>query len=122
MTASKYHNKRTSVDGFSFASQAEAKRYGELKLLQRAGEISGLTLQPRFVCVIGGVKVCTYIADFAYFENNRRVVVDVKGFATPVYKLKKKLVMALNPGLVILDGTENKRGGRPSARELARAA
>ena len=101
MTASKYRNKKTVVDGVTFASKAESDRYSQLKLLQRAGQISGLVCQPKFICVVGGVKVCTYIADFSYFEKDKQVTEDVKGYATDVFRLKRRLVEALNPGMTI---------------------
>lgn len=91
----KYGNRKVEVDGITFASAKEARRYGELKLLERAGEISSLRTQPRFPIVINGVKVCTYVADFAYFEGEPTCVVeDVKGFKTDVYKIKRKLMKA----------------------------
>ena len=94
---SKYNAVRTVVDGITFASKAEARRYGELKLAQAAGEIYGLALQPKFPLVVNGVKVATYIADFEYFTDGaRRVIEDVKGVRTPVYRLKKKLTEVLH--------------------------
>ena len=92
---SKYRNKKMVVDGYTFDSMAEAKRYGELKLLEQAGKISHLARQTRFKCYVNRQPICIYIADFAYNENGIEVVEDVKGVATPVYKLKKKLVEAL---------------------------
>jgi glutamine synthetase type III len=121
MGRSKYGAVRTEVDGITFASKAEARRYAELRLLEKAGEITKLQLQPKFDIYVDNftvaerlkasarraslprVKVCTYVADFAYdiktlsaSENDRyeRVVEDVKGMKTPVYRLKKKLVEA----------------------------
>ncbi len=94
----KYRNVPTVVDGVTFSSKAEARRYGELKLLQRAGQIAALELQPKFTLTVNGVKVCKYIGDFAYIEvNGSRVVEDVKSPATKanrVYQLKKKLLRA----------------------------
>ena len=107
----KYGAKPTEVDGIRFASTKEAKRYQELKLLERAGEIINLELQPRFELLVplpkghpdAGTRlkcVGTYIADFAYTEPgyrpllDRRVVEDVKGFKTPLYRWKKKHVEA----------------------------
>ena len=84
-------------------SRAEAKRCAELHLLQRAGEIHRLEMQPKFLCQVNGVKICTYIADFAYFTKAERIIEDVKGRATDVYKLKKKLVEALHPGVKIVE-------------------
>lgn len=106
---SKYGAIRTTIDGVTFASKAEAKRYRELKILERAGEIFDLELQPKFpiyASVHGRIRhcgdkpICTYVADFRYREGaetvigGRLVVEDVKGMKTPVYRLKKKLVEA----------------------------
>lgn len=99
MAFSKYSAKPTIVDGIRFASKAESRRYSELKNLERANIISGLTLQPKFPLIVNGAKVCTYIGDFAYIEDAKYVVEDVKGFATPDYKIKRKLLLALTPGL-----------------------
>ena len=90
----KYGNRKVEVDGHTFDSAAEAKRYGELKLLVRAREISKLELQPKFDLFGSGLtKVCSYRADFGYTEiaTGRRVTEDVKGMKTPVYRLKAKL-------------------------------
>ena len=89
----KYGKIKFTVDGITFASKAEARRYGELKLLVRAGEIQNLELQPKFALVgIGATKICQYRADFAYQHTNGPLVVeDVKGMKTPVYRLKAKL-------------------------------
>lgn len=87
----KYHAQPTIVDGIKFASKAEAKRYSELKLLERAKEIGGLCCQPRYTIVVNGKKVCDYIADFSYHDGKKYVVEDVKGVRTPLFVLKKKL-------------------------------
>lgn len=93
---SKYGNVKTEVDGIVFDSKAEAKRYGELKLLLRSGDIQSLVWQPKLPIVVNGIKVATYIADFTYFDMRKpgHVFEDVKGVRTAVYKLKKKLVKA----------------------------
>lgn len=102
---SKYNAIRTTVDGITFDSKAEAARYSELKLLQAAGEIYGLALQPTFPLVVNGVKVATYIADFEYFAAGaRRVIEDVKGVKTPLYRLKKKLVKVIH-GVEVVEVT-----------------
>lgn len=93
---SKYGNKPTEVDGIRFASKREAHRYTELKLLERAGKISALRLQPAFPLDVNGVPVCHYRADFAYVENGRRVVEDSKGYRTDVYKIKRALMKAIH--------------------------
>ena len=106
---SKYHAKPCVVDGIRFASQKEAKRYGELKLLEKAGAIHLLTLQPEFELWSGAGKgyvqtpIGTYRADFSYCECpggagncgwSLVTVEDVKGFKTPLYRWKKKHVEA----------------------------
>lgn len=91
----KYRNKKTEVDGIIFDSKAESRRYCELKLLEKAGEITDLKLQPRFDCFINEKKICAYFADFEYYIGEKRIVEDVKGFKTQVYRLKKKMVEAL---------------------------
>lgn len=101
---SKYRSVRSQAsDGTWFASKAECRRYEELRLLERAGEIRQLQIQPRFPIVIDGVKVCTYVADFAYVDRDKRTVEDVKGVRTPLYRLKKKLAEAVYPGLRIVE-------------------
>ena len=89
----KYRAQPTIVDGIRFHSKGEARRYSELRLLELAGEISNLELQPRFE-IVGPIprKVASYFADFSYFEDSRRVVEDFKGHDTPLSKLKRKLV------------------------------
>lgn len=99
MAYSKYSAKPTIVDGIRFASKAESRRFAELRALERAGIISGLTLQPKFPLEVNGAKVCTYIGDFAYIEDAKYVVEDVKGVKTDTYKIKRKLLLALQPGL-----------------------
>lgn len=84
-----------TADGILFASEKECRRYGELKLLQKVGEITELELQPKFPCVVNGKKVCVYVADFRYSTTQGVVIEDVKGFKTTLYRLKKKLVKAL---------------------------
>lgn len=98
---SKFRAIPTYVDGIRFASKKEAARYNELKLLERAGEISRLELQPRFDITVNGVKCGFYKADYRYFQGNAWRVEDCKGFRTPLYKFKKKLVEALYPGVII---------------------
>lgn len=93
---SKYGAVAACVDNLWFASRAEARRYSELKLLERAGEISRLLLQPRYPLVVDGVKIGEYRADFSYLDKTGAVVVvDVKGVETPVFKIKRRLFEAL---------------------------
>lgn len=98
----KYNARKKVVDGITFDSSKEAKRYQELVLLVAAGEVKELQLQPRFpiyVCKYRGgelTKVCDYVADFRYREgpNGLLVIEDVKGVRTPVYRLKRKMFEA----------------------------
>ena len=93
---SKYRNKWTVVDGIKFQSQREAKRYTELKMLERAGKIHVLNLQPKFPCYVKEELICTHIGDFDYFdEANKYHLEDSKGYRTSIYNLKKKLVKAI---------------------------
>lgn len=106
----KYRAEPIKVDGIRFASKGEARRYGELKLLQAAGEISCLELQPRFPLVVNGVPLGAYVADFLYLnKEGRRIVEDFKGQRTALYLLKKKPMKAVY-GIDVLE--TNKRGVR----------
>jgi hypothetical protein len=95
---SKYRAIKTEVDGVVFDSKKEAGRYRELKFMERAGEISELELQPKYLLEINGVKIGTYKGDFKYREGmcGKYILEDVKGIKTPVYRLKAKLVKALH--------------------------
>jgi len=95
---SKYGATKTVIDGIRFDSKKEAVRYGQLKLLQRAGHISGLELQKTYRLEINGHLICKYIADFEYLERGVPVVEDVKSAFTrklPVYSIKRKLMGAI---------------------------
>lgn len=103
--ALKFKNIPTEVDGISFSSKKEAKRYGELKLLERAGEIADLKVQPAFPLDVNGVPICRYVGDFSYHHAHQGavlaqlVVEDVKSPITrkhPVYRLKNKLFAAIH--------------------------
>lgn len=78
-----------------FPSMAERERFARLRFLERAGEIEQLRLQPAFPIVVNHTKVMTYKADFEYqTREGKRVIEDVKGIETDVFKLKRKLVEA----------------------------
>lgn len=95
----KYRAKRQTVDGLSFASKHEAKVYGELKLRERAGEITDLRLQPRYHLTINDTLICTYVGDFEFTEAGRIVCVDAKGMPTPAYTIKRTLFKVLYPNI-----------------------
>ena len=88
----KMGNLITIVDGIKFRSSKEAKKYHELKLLQDNGEIKDLRLQVGFELNEGGKFSFKYYADFCFWENDKYVVMDVKGFRTETYKRKKRLM------------------------------
>ena len=96
----KYHAKKCEYDGEVFDSLKEKRRYQELKLLEKAGEIKDLRRQVKYILIPsqrrGGKVVereCSYIADYVYEENGETVVEDVKGFRTADYKLKRKMML-----------------------------
>ena len=111
---SKYHAQKTFFNGIWFDSAREADRYAELLLLQRAGKISDLRLQIKYVLIPAQYecyerygkngkrlkdgkrcieKECAYIADFVYKEDCKDVVEDVKGMRTKEYLIKRKLML-----------------------------
>jgi hypothetical protein len=112
---SKYLSRKTTVNGVVFDSKKEARRYYELLLQQKAGMISGLERQKKFVLIptqrepdmIGArggkhpgkviEKECAYIADFVYQVQGQTVVEDVKGYrmggAYTVFTIKRKLML-----------------------------
>lgn len=96
----KYRNRKTVVNGISFDSLKEAKRYQELLLLEKTGAITDLKMQVKFVLIpsqrVDGKVVereCAYKADFVYQENGETVVEDTKGFRTKDYIIKRKLML-----------------------------
>lgn len=94
----KFRNQPTEVDGQSFASKKEARRYGELRLLERAGRITALRTHPTYPLDVNGYPVCKYVADFDYWEGGALVVEDVKSPITrkdSTYRVKNKLFRAL---------------------------
>jgi len=92
--AGKYNAEKTITDGIKFDSKKEARRYSELALLKKAGEVSWFLRQVPFDCG-GGVK---YRLDFMIFWTSGEVTFeDVKGFKTATYKMKKKLVESKYP-------------------------
>lgn len=94
----KYNNHKTIVDGIKFDSIREAERYQELKLLEEAGEISHLELQPvvvlqdKFIYQGKTIRAITYRADFAYFDRrvNRGVIEDVKAWKQMFSRSRKR--------------------------------
>ncbi|MES2173865.1 MAG: DUF1064 domain-containing protein [Pseudomonadota bacterium] len=98
----KYRAIKTDCDhGHNHDSKKEAARCNELHRLETDGEITGLRQQPSFAINIGDSYICTYVADFGYDIGGCRIVEDVKGVLTPVFALKRKLVEATHPGVVV---------------------
>ena len=94
MLKHKFKAVRCESDGFKFASKKEHKRYLELKLLQKAGEVLFFQIQTPFH-LPAGVR---YVCDFqVYWTNGDITFEDVKGMKTPMYILKKKQVENLYP-------------------------
>lgn len=112
----KYGNKKVVVDGIIFDSKKESQRYTELKLLEKAGKITGLERQREFVLIPAQRETtneiytkgpnkgkfkpgklverkCSYIADFVYWDGYNLVVEDTKGMRTKDYIIKRKLML-----------------------------
>lgn len=110
----KYKAIKTTVNGIEFDSRKEARRYQDLLLLQRAGVIKKLEMQVKFVLIPTQYEItirygkkgqrlkdkqkllekeCSYIADFVYEENGKKVVEDTKGVKTKDYIIKRKLML-----------------------------
>lgn len=99
----KYRNRKTTRNGITYDSAKEARRHAELLLLERAGVIQGLRRQVKYELLpvqrINGraaERPCSYIADFVYTENGALVVEDVKGYRTPEYRIKRKLMLYIH--------------------------
>lgn len=113
----KYGNRKVIIDGLKFDSRKEANRYCELKLLERAGQITNLRTQQTFELIPAYYEnyerysktgkrltdgrrcveraVC-YKADFVYKENGKTIVEDTKGFKTKEYIIKRKLMLYIH--------------------------
>lgn len=94
----KYHAKKITVDGMTFDSRKEYKRWVELLLLEKAGVIEGLQRQVTFQLLPSQKgdgrteRPVKYVADFTYLENGQMVVEDTKGMKTKEYIIKRKLM------------------------------
>lgn len=94
-STSKWRNVRTTVDGLTFASKREARRYAELKIELLAGNIAELELQKPFALDINGIHICDDVADFVYPRQGVQIVADAKGKATDLYRIKQALMRAI---------------------------
>ena len=99
-TRNKYNANGRRIDGYWFASDSEAKRYEQLKIMVEEGVIDKLELQPEYKIMLKNQHITTYRGDFRYavlddMGRIKKVVLeDVKGMVTDVYLIKKKLVEA----------------------------
>lgn len=123
MAYTKYRSKKVTVDGICFDSKKEYRRYCELKMLEKAGEISNLQRQVKYVLIPaqrepdtvgpkGGVKKgkliereCSYMADYTYIDSNGKLhVEDIKGYkgggAYTVFSIKRKLMLYIH-GIIV---------------------
>lgn len=114
---SKFHSKKITAHDITFDSKKEYRRYCELILFERAGQIQNLELQKVFELIPAQYetferygkngnrlkdgsrcieKACVYKADFVYTENGETVVEDTKGFKTKDYIIKRKLMLHIH--------------------------
>lgn len=99
----KFHAEKVTVDGKTFDSRKEARRYRELMLLQKAGAIRDLECQKRYRLIPTQKdkdgktleRPVDYFADFVYIDTTtgELVVEDTKGFKTKDYIIKRKLLL-----------------------------
>ncbi|MBX6966011.1 DUF1064 domain-containing protein [Alcaligenes faecalis] len=101
----KYGNRKVTLGGHQFDSAREATRYSQLQLLERAGQIKGLELQPRFELIPKQrrddgkpERACEYVADFRYTDTRtgQTVIEDAKGMRTRDYIMKRKLMLQVH--------------------------
>jgi hypothetical protein len=111
---SKYHSQKVEIDGILFDSKREANRYRVLKEKAEMGRITSLERQVKFILIPvqkepdrlgprGGMikgkvleRECSYVADFTYYDQEGNYIVeDSKGFRTPEYIIKRKMMLYL---------------------------
>ena len=97
--ANKYNNKKVVIDGITFDSIKESQRYGELKLMERAGEIIDLIvhpefeLQPEFIYRGKKIRAIKYEPDFWYSQNGTQIFEDLKGYENQLFRAKWKMLL-----------------------------
>lgn len=106
----KYHAQKTVIDGITFASRLEGERYQQLRLLEKAGDIGDLKLQPELQIMEGWIDPETgekhrsrfYVGDFKYLDirNHCWVIEDTKGVETTEFRLKWEYVQSEYPQYV----------------------
>lgn len=99
---SKYGSRKVTIDGVTYDSLKEYHRFCDLKLMQRAGIITGLQRQVKYELIptqrINGKVIerpVNYYADFVYKMDRQLVVEDIKGYKTPEYVIKRKLMLSV---------------------------
>ena len=120
MMGNKYHAVRTEVDGITFHSKGEAKRYGDLKLLEKSNSISGLKLQPKYVLseaaispYHGKLRPISYVGDFSY-RVIRHSVIAMLGQEAAV------LIATKDPDYLSVEVCEDFKGHRTPVYKLKR--
>lgn len=114
----KYHARKCKVGDETFHSRKELRRYQELLLLEKAGQIKNLRRQVKYILIPSQREIvwkkgvpkqgkviereCSYVADFVYEENGQTVVEDSKGFRTHDYIIKRKLMLYVH-GIRVLE-------------------
>ncbi|MBG9981727.1 DUF1064 domain-containing protein [Aerococcaceae bacterium DSM 111020] len=107
MNRHKYNARKTTVDGITFDSKAEADYYKHLQFLEKSGEIDGFRMQVRFNLIPSfnhptkrnkdgkpsKVRAVNYVPDFVIEKGGEEYVVDVKGMRTADFNLKAKMFM-----------------------------
>lgn len=94
----KFNAKRVLHDGILFDSKAERNYYADLKLRERAGEVTDVDRQRPYDLIVNGILIARYVADVVYFDRIlcRRRVVDVKGAPlTREFRIKQKLIKSI---------------------------
>lgn len=107
---SKYHNRKTEVDGIVFDSKKEADYYCTLKMLKMAGRIKDFQmqvpfeLQPKYKYGNKTIRSIKYVADFIVtYDDDHVEVVDVKGVRTKEYMLKKKILLYQHQDIIFVE-------------------
>ncbi len=103
----KYRNIKTMYNGVVFHSKKEASFAAQLDQLKKAEKpserVEKYEMQVRYPLIVNDIKICTYVLDFLVtYSDGRKEHIDVKGFSTTNYKLKKKLMLGVH-GITIIE-------------------
>lgn len=107
----KRRNKFGAKRSGEFGSRAEARRYAELELLQKAMQIGALKAHPKYRLEVNDILIGHYTPDSEYVESDSGLVVveEVKGVKTEAYQLRKKIFQALYPEHIFREITQRER-------------